>query len=75
MLFTLCSIPLALGQGEFDIDLVSLNTLNGSDLVPEVDAEYVCIGSLQVRKSFSIMKGLLLTLWFDVAVNKSPYFI
>ena len=61
-----------LGQGEFDIDLESLNTLNGTDLVPDVDYEYVCIGSMQVRQSFSLFNEFILTLCFAVAVNPVP---
>mgnify|MGYP001794031693 CR=1 FL=1 len=72
VLFILHSIPLLLGQGEFDIDLESLNTLNGTDLVPEVDAEYVCIGSMQVRQSLYLFNEFILTLCFAVAVNPVP---
>ena len=50
--FVFYSIPFALGQGEFYVNLKSLNTLRGGDLVPEVDAEYVCIGSMQVWKLY-----------------------
>ena len=54
-----------LGQGEFYVDLKSLTTLSGGDLVPEVEAEYVCIGSLQVWKSFhSCSLGIVLDVLF-----------
>ena len=40
------------GHGEYNVDLKSLHTISGGDLVPEVDAEYVCIGSMQVLKAY-----------------------